>query len=101
MRKHIRYPEEYKAQIVKRILHDGIPMSIVCREENLDVSNVRNWVAKHAAMHPPETPAAEKQATMTAEDWKLAYEHLQKAHQRSLLELEIVKKAVEISTRKP
>ncbi|MFM2031580.1 MAG: Transposase [Chloroflexota bacterium] len=101
MRKHIRYPEEYKAQIVKRILHDGIPMSIVCREENLDVSNVRNWVAKHAAMNPPETPDAEKQASMSAHDWKHEYERLQKAHQRTLLELEIVKKAVGIISRMP
>jgi transposase-like protein len=101
MRKQVRYTDEFKVGVVKRILVDGIPMSIVCREEHIDVSNVRNWVAKHASMHPGDIPDETKRSTMTADDWKDEYDKLEKAHKRALLELEIVKKAVGIISRMP
>ena len=101
MRKLVRYTDEFKAGVVKRILVDGIPMSIVCREEHIDLSNVRNWVAKHASMHPADIPDETKRSTMTADDWKNEYDKLEKAHKRALLELEIVKKAVGIISRMP
>ena len=68
-------------------------MSIVCREEHLDLSNVRNWVAKHASIYPSEMPDEIKRSTMTADHWKNEHDKLEKAHKRDLLELEIVKKA--------
>ena len=101
MRKQVRYTDEFKAGVVKRILVDGIPMSIVCREEHIDVSNVRNWVAKHASMNPTDMPEETTRSTMTADDWKNEYDKLEKAHKRALLELEIVKKAVGIISRMP
>ena len=101
MRKLVRYTDEFKSRIVNRILVDGIPMSIVCREEHIDVSNVRNWVAKHASLNPSDMPDETKRSSMTADDWKSEYDKLEKAHKRALLELEIVKKAVGIISRMP
>jgi transposase-like protein len=101
MRKLVRYTDEFKARIVNRILVDGIPMSIVCREEHIDVSNVRNWVAKHASLNPSDMPDETKRSSMTTDDWKSEYDKLEKAHKRALLELEIVKKAVGIISRMP
>jgi len=67
-------------------------MSIVCREEHLDLSNVRNWVAKHASMNPSDMLDEIKRSTMTADDWKNEHDKLEKQHKRALLELEIIKK---------
>ena len=67
-------------------------MSIVCREEHIDLSNVRNWLAKHASMHPSDMPDETKRSTMTADDWKNEHDKLEKQHKCVLLELEIVKK---------
>jgi hypothetical protein len=80
------------ARVINRILVAGIPMSIVCREEHLDLSNVRNWVAKHTSMNPSDMTDETKRSTMTADDWKNEQDKLEKAHKRALLELEIVKK---------
>ena len=77
---------------MKLILVDGIPMSIVCREEHIDLSNVRNWLAKHASMHPSDMPDETKRSTVTVDDWKNEHDKLEKQHKRTLLELEIVKK---------
>jgi transposase len=76
-----KYTQAYKDQAVKMVVEGGLSGCEVAKRLNINESNIRRWL----------NTKKDTRIEVTSESQELI--QLRKAHQRALMELEILKKA--------
>jgi transposase-like protein len=98
MAKHSVYSDEFRAEALRRLAEDGIPITTLARELAVDVTTLRKW-RKQASHQLPST--ARSSTPLTLEETQRALEQSNEIIKRQQMEIDILKKAMGILSRMP
>ena len=96
-----RYSDEFKTEIVRKVVIDLQPVVQLAREHHIDPSTIRAWVMKSDMSRTNESPHLNDVDALSDTELRREMRLIQRENARLQMELEIIKKAVDIISRTP
>ena len=96
-----RYSDEFKTEIVRKVVIDLQPVVQLAREHHIAPSTIHAWVMKSDMSRTNESPHLNDVDALSDTELRREMRLIQRENAHLQMELEIIKKAVDIISRTP